>query len=92
MGDIPTEQVNREIIRVMVLDPRPEDLPLLTEALNQPYLEVNNRAAILRVLGRMGDASAIPVIEQSLGLQTEPAYAQLAQEVIAAIRERDAKA
>jgi hypothetical protein len=92
VGDIPVEQVNREIVRALTHDTQPEDLPVLMDALNQPYMEVNQRSAIARALGRMGDASAIPVLEQSVNLQNEPAYGELVQGVIAAIQAREDKA
>ncbi len=92
MGDIPEIQIKREVIRVLVRDSRPEDLPILSNALNEPYVEVNFRAAIVRALGRLGDPSVIPLLEQSVELQKEDAYGKLVQQAIAAINEREGAA
>lgn len=92
MGDIPVEQVTLEIVRAISTGAEAQDMPVLLDALNKPYLEVNQRTSIVRALGRIGDKSAIPVLEQSIDLQTEPAYGQLVRDTIAAIEARDGKA
>ena len=92
MGEIPVEHMNLEIVRALAAGAQPEDLPVLLDALNQPYLEVNQRTAIVRALGRIGDKSAIPLLEQSIDLQTEPTYGQLVRDVIAAIEARGDRA
>ena len=73
-------------------DAQPEDLPILTDAVTQPYIEANFRAAIVRALGRLGDPSVVPVLEESLGLQNEEAYGKLVRQAIAAIEEREGQA
>lgn len=92
MGDISVEQIKREVVRVLVRDAQPEDLPILTDALNKPFVEVNFRAAIVRALGRLGDPSVIPLLQESVGLQNEDAYGKLVQQAIEAIQERESQA
>ncbi len=92
MGDIPELQIKREVVRAIVRDAQEGDLPLLTDALNQPWVEVNHRAAIVRALGRLGGPEEIPVLEQSLSLQIEDAYGKLVQQAIESIQQRQEQA
>jgi HEAT repeat protein len=88
MGDIRIEDVKREVVRVLLRDATPEDLAVLQDALNQPFIEINARFMIAETLGRLGDLSAIPLLEQSLNLQKEPEYGEMVQQAIATINER----
>lgn len=92
MGDIPEEQIKREVVRAIVRDARADDLPVLTDALNQPWVEVNYRAAIVRALGRLGSPDQIPLLEESLDLQNEDAYGKLVRQAIESIQERQDQA
>jgi hypothetical protein len=92
VGDIKEDDVKREAVRVIVRDATAEDLPMLEDALNQPFLEVNSRVMVAETLGRLADASAIPLLQQSLNLQKEPEYGEMVQQAIAAINGREKKA
>lgn len=92
MGDIPIPQIKREVVRVLVQDPRKDDLAILEDALEQEFLEVNLRSMIAQALGRMGEARHIALLEQSVHLQDEPVYGEIVQDAIAAIQEREGKA
>ncbi len=86
------EQVKREVVRVLLRDAQPDDLPILQDALNQPYIEVNARLMIAEAVGRLGDTAAVPLLEQSLGLQKEPEYGEMVKQAIAAINKRASEA
>jgi HEAT repeat protein len=92
MGDIPVVQIKREVVRALVRDAQESDLSILKDALSQPWVEVNYRAAIVRALGRLGGADDIPLLQASLDLQEEEAYAKLVQQAIASIQERSQRA
>lgn len=86
------EQVKREVVRVLLRDVQEDDLPVLKDALNQPFIEVNARLMIAEAVGRLGDTSAVPLLEQSLGLQNEPEYGEMVKQAIAAINRREGQA
>jgi len=92
VGDIKPDDVKREIIRILLRDAQTDDLPVLQDAVTQEFLAINSRAMIAEALGRLGDKSAIPVLEQSLNLQTEPEYGEMVKQAIAAINGRSEKA
>lgn len=92
VGDIKEDDVKREAVRVILRDATADDLPILEDAINQPFLEVNSRVMIAEALGRLADASAIPMLEQSLNLQKEPEYGEMVKQAIAAINGREKKA
>ncbi len=92
VGDIKAEDVKREVVRVLLRDAQPEDLPILQDAVNQQFLAINARFMIAVVLGRLGDNTAIPLLEQSVNLQTEPEYGEMVKQAVAAINGRVGKA
>jgi len=89
---VSSEQVKREVVRVLLRDVQPDDLAVLQDALNQPFIEVNARLMIAEAIGRLGDPAAVPLLEQSLGLQKEPEYGEMVKQAIAAINERAGQA
>ncbi len=89
VGDIKVDDVKREVVRVLLRDAQADDLPILQDALNQQFLAINSRVMITEVLGRLGDKTAIPLLEQSLNLQTEPEYGEMVKQAIAAINGRE---
>ncbi len=92
IGEIKVEDTKREIVRVLLRDATVDDLAVLQDALNQPFIAVNARFMIAEALGRLGDKSAIPLLEQSLNLQTEPEYGEMVKQAIATINERQGHA
>lgn len=89
---VSVEQVKREVVRVLLREVQPDDLSVLQDALNQPFIEVNARLLIAEAVGRLGDTAAVPLLEQSLGLQKEPEYGEMVKQAIAAINERAGQA
>lgn len=89
---VSTEQVKREVVRVLLREVQQDDLPVLQDALNQPFIEVNARLMIAEAMGRLSDTAAVPLLEQSLGLQKEPEYGEMVKQAIAAINERAGQA
>jgi HEAT repeat protein len=86
------EQVKREVVRVLLRDVQADDLAVLQDALNRSFIEVNARLMIAEAMGRLGDPAAVPLLEQSLGLQKEPEYGEMVKQAIAAINERAGQA
>lgn len=86
------EQVKREVVRVLLRDVQETDLPVLKDALNQPFIEINARIMIAEALGRLGDNSDVLLLEQSLSLQKEPQYGEMVKQAIAAINRREGQA
>jgi hypothetical protein len=92
LGEIQVDDVKREVVRVLLRDAAAEDLVILQDALNQPFIAINARFMIAETLGRLGDKSVIPLLEQSLNLQTEPEYGEMVKQAIATINQRQGQA
>jgi len=88
LDPIPADRVRLEIVRVLVGDPTEADLPVLVDAMDDAYLATTHRAAIAQTLGRMGNASHVAVLEESLALEELDEYATIVEEAVSAIEER----
>lgn len=77
-----------QILTVFLAEPGEEGVPLLTDAVKRPLMDPAVRLDAALALGRVGDASAISVLEKSKETAANDAYAEVADSAIAAIRER----
>lgn len=83
------EAQRAEIIRVILIDPKLEDLPVLSLAVNAGETSLPFRMAIASVLGEIGTLDSVDSLEKSI-VQTDSAdYRALAESAIALIQERN---
>lgn len=90
IAPISSDRVRIEVVRVLLVNPTEDDIPVLVDAMDEEYIATFHRAGIAEVLGRMGDESHLAVLEQSLALEEAEEYAKIVEEAVHAIEERAA--
>ena len=82
---------DRERTRILMLilqKPADGDFPVLSDALTRDDTDIFTRQSIAHLYGRIGDASVLPALKESMTVTSDPDYQGLAKAAIQTIESR----